>query len=125
MQVTVEQIFNLGSAPEEDDSRADHSESASGGPSQVATAEAESLLGNRSSGSAGSRRSSGGSRARRAGTGSAGMGTAGAGIGVSDVVFAPCRLVLGVLSGVWYLIGAYESVMPCHTVDTLPEADKS
>ena len=123
--MTVEQIFNLGSAPEEDDSRADPSESASAGPSQVAAAEAESLLGHRPSGSAGSRRSSGGARARRAGTGSAGMGTAGAGIGVSDVVFAPFRLVLGVLSGVWYLIGAYEHVMPRHTVDILCEADGS
>lgn len=99
--MTVEQIFSLGSADPIAQDESANTPAGSAGPSEVAPSSAQSA---KRSGSGATRRSSGASRSHRSGApGGLGMGTTGAGIGVLDVVFAPFRLVLGLLSGVWYL----------------------
>ena len=104
-QVTVEQIFNMG--PANDSDHAAPAETVGAGSSQSAPATATTASTRSKGPGTGQRRPSGAARAYR--PGGAGMGTSGAGIGVLNVVFAPFRLVLGVLSGVWYLFSAYFS----------------
>lgn len=53
--------------------------------------------------------------------GTGGLGTAGAGIGVLDVVFAPFRLVIGLISGVWYFIGELYDTLRCSGQSSQPQ----